>query len=265
MSVKVISRVWENSRQSGTALLVLLALADWADDWGYCYPGHSAIARKARTTERNVYMLLKKLEEEREIQAVRRGFGGRNRVTSVYQVVVGMTEDQIHESLQFSPIAKEVSPENISPENISPENSRSALNVLINRHINAADSLKVKQQQFDGSPEEISPENFSGEKSFTENQRKNETLPPEIRDRLNWLGWRGPLGDVEKAWQEDPERVNEWLWYAKRNSWSCALLRTVLRSPGEYPPELNPNGEAYRKRLRDSWSEFLDDEEEENA
>ena len=266
MSIEVMTRVWRYSQQSGTALLILLALADWADDYGYCYPGHTAIARKARTTERNVYLILNRLAEMGEIRIVRRGAGGRRKETSIYHVTVGMTEQEIIQSEKLSPIARDVSPENISPENISPEKSRNALNVLINRQYSAAVNDSI-QQHSDVSPEDFSPENFSGEKSFTEKSRNNgqERLPREVQERLTRLGWRGSLADVEQAWQEDPERVRQWLWYAKRQGWSCALLRTVLRSPGEYPPELEPGSEADLQRRRADLIKYgiLDDELEE--
>jgi len=104
-------------------------------------------------------------------------------------------------------------------------------------------------QQFD-----VSPANFAGEKSFTEKLRKNR-LPPEIEREIQSLGWRGSLAEVEKAWQEDQERVRQWLWYARKEGMSGALLRTVLRSAGEYPPELDPSSEYARERTRRSYIE----------
>jgi len=65
---------------------------------------------------------------------------------------------------------------------------------------------------------------------------------------LKRLGWRGSLTDVEAAWQADPERVRQWLWYAGKQGWNGALLRTVLRNAGEYPPELDPNSPQARRR-----------------
>lgn len=266
MSISAIDRVWRYSQQSGTALLVLLALADWADDWGYCYPGHATTARKARTTERNVYLLINKLAEAGEIRIVRKGSGGRyQRETSVYQVTVGMSEEEIAESESQSPIAREVlstpekfSPENISPEKFSPEKSCNALKVLINRQLTAAVNLNQKQQQLnltDGSPEKFSPEKFSGDESNTENQ----CIPEGIRKKLTELGWRGPLEDVEAAWREDPERVRQWLWYAGVRGWSGALLRTVLRNAGEYPPELEPGSELSRRRyVEGPYAEYIE-------
>lgn len=249
MSIKVMSRVWEHSQHGGSTLLLLLALADWADDWGYCYPSHETMARKIRSGERNVYYLLRKLEESGEIRIINRGRGGKASETSVYQVIVGMSAEEIAASEQLSSVARSVSPANFAPPaNFSPEKSFTALNVLINRQY-AAESINNIQQQID-----VLPANFAGEKSFTEKSRKS-ALPPEIEEQIKAFGWRGSLADVERAWQEDPERVRQWLWYAGRQGMSGALLRTVLRSAGEYPPELDPSSEYAKERLRRSYIE----------
>ncbi|NPV86310.1 MAG: hypothetical protein HPY45_09920 [Anaerolineae bacterium] len=73
-------------------------------------------------------------------------------------------------------------------------------------------------------------------------------LPDKVQKQIFALGWRGSLADVEQAWREDAERVRQWLWYAKRQGWNGALLRTVLRNPGEYPPELDPDSALARRR-----------------
>jgi hypothetical protein len=63
MSVKAISWVWQNSKQSGGALLVELAIADYADDDGRAWPAIESTAKKARMTERNVnYIIERKLK-----------------------------------------------------------------------------------------------------------------------------------------------------------------------------------------------------------
>lgn len=48
MSVKVLSKVWEGYPGGGSELLVLLALADWSDDAGKCWPAIASIGRKSR-------------------------------------------------------------------------------------------------------------------------------------------------------------------------------------------------------------------------
>ena len=55
MSVTQISRALYGPREiKGSNLLVLIALAENADDEGYCFPSVARIARKARVTERQV-------------------------------------------------------------------------------------------------------------------------------------------------------------------------------------------------------------------
>jgi hypothetical protein len=53
--------VWKHSAATTPAeMLVLLALADWADEYGYCYPSQLAIAGKARVSERQVQRVIQK-------------------------------------------------------------------------------------------------------------------------------------------------------------------------------------------------------------
>lgn len=61
MSVRVMSKVWEKAPYSGGTLLVLLALADWADDDGRCYPKIEKVAKKARLTKSGTKFCLKRL------------------------------------------------------------------------------------------------------------------------------------------------------------------------------------------------------------
>ena len=161
MSVETSNRVWKYSQKGGTPLLLLLALADWADDWGYCYPSIEQMAVKCRQTERNILNLIIDLEQAGEMRRVARGKGGRGKFSgSVYQVIVGMSREEISASEQVSPKAldtfakinsgemslptprkpnaqtgEKISGENFSPEKQSPDFSPvfpCALKELIN-------------------------------------------------------------------------------------------------------------------------------------
>jgi len=49
MSVRVSRLVWRGyDGPGGSAMTVMLALADWCDDSGNCWPSLAAIAQKAR-------------------------------------------------------------------------------------------------------------------------------------------------------------------------------------------------------------------------
>jgi hypothetical protein len=67
MSIKRMVAVWELSKQKGSALLVLLSLADRADDDGYCWPGMDDTAERARVTRRHAIRVIRTLEESGEL------------------------------------------------------------------------------------------------------------------------------------------------------------------------------------------------------
>lgn len=84
MSIAAISYVWQHSKQEGGALLVMLALADYADDQGYSFPAVSTLARKARLSERQTQRVLKLLVEAGEIKVLpNEGRAGSN----LYQIL----------------------------------------------------------------------------------------------------------------------------------------------------------------------------------
>lgn len=71
MSVRTMARVWEYSQHSGTHLLMMLAIADFADDDGNAYPAVATLARKCRMKDRNARYLLLELSASRELTVVR--------------------------------------------------------------------------------------------------------------------------------------------------------------------------------------------------
>lgn len=61
MSIRVMNWVWTNSPEKGSALLLLLSIADHADDEGSAYPSVARLASKTRLSERNTQYQLKAL------------------------------------------------------------------------------------------------------------------------------------------------------------------------------------------------------------
>ncbi len=80
MSVRTLSRVWEASQHGGTELLMLLAIADFADDDGRAYPAVAKLAKKCRTTPRHANRLLAALRDSGELEIrLNAGEHGQNR------------------------------------------------------------------------------------------------------------------------------------------------------------------------------------------
>jgi hypothetical protein len=67
--------------------IVLLALANWANGDGFCYPGQQSIAKRASVSERTVRTLLDRLIERGYVQRSRRSDASGRRMTDGYQLV----------------------------------------------------------------------------------------------------------------------------------------------------------------------------------
>ncbi len=106
MSIEVMSAVWKHAPVKGGDLLVLLALADHANDRGMCWPSIPKLAEKSRLKERQVYTIIGRLERKGLID-VDHGEGSRR--GNFYRVnyyegaffaggEIGASEGAVHEA-----------------------------------------------------------------------------------------------------------------------------------------------------------------------
>ena len=97
MSVRVLSRVWDHYPGKGSDLLAMLALADWSDDDGRCYPSVAALARKIRLQERQAQRSLRDLIKQGFLSVTGNEHGGAPGMTRRYRVnlerLTGVTQD----------------------------------------------------------------------------------------------------------------------------------------------------------------------------
>lgn len=75
MSIKIMSWVWDNSPYEGKALLVHLALADWAGDHGVCWPNQESIAKKARCSVETVRTTVRSMERDGFLEIIQQSRG----------------------------------------------------------------------------------------------------------------------------------------------------------------------------------------------
>lgn len=88
MSIKAMMQVWQYSRARGSALVVMLALADMANDDFECYPGKAKLSAKTRCDIRSLTRILSDLEAAGELMIIRRRVGSLNQ-SNIYKLVVG--------------------------------------------------------------------------------------------------------------------------------------------------------------------------------
>lgn len=65
-----MSLVWDETKFKGTTLLILLCLADHANDEGICWPSYERMAKRARCNERHARRCVQNLKAEGWIEVV---------------------------------------------------------------------------------------------------------------------------------------------------------------------------------------------------
>lgn len=89
MSVRVSSWVWQHSGAAGNDLLLLLALADVADDNGHCWPSVGHLADKTKLSRATVQRRLKALRESGRIVTT-----GQKGTSNVYGIVLDVPQGE---------------------------------------------------------------------------------------------------------------------------------------------------------------------------
>lgn len=117
MSLKRMSAVWDESKASGSTLLLLLAIADNASDDGLAWPGIETLVKRSRLGKRAVIKQLKHIEGTGELRIYRRA-GQHN----YYIVDVGLSDEQRKAAIEVLSKKTGVSVEKITGELCAPVN-----------------------------------------------------------------------------------------------------------------------------------------------
>lgn len=86
MSVKVTSLVWDRFPDSGHTLLAMLALAEWANDGGVCYPSMRSIATRLRVSRSQAQRTIHALIETSLVEVIGNHAGGAPGTSRRYRI-----------------------------------------------------------------------------------------------------------------------------------------------------------------------------------
>lgn len=93
MSIYPLMRVWEHSQQRGTALLVLLAMADRADELGVVWAGTHWLATRARVNRRQIIRTVHYLETQGELIVMRSRKPNGQTIVNHYIIATGASDE----------------------------------------------------------------------------------------------------------------------------------------------------------------------------
>lgn len=112
-----MTTVWAEAPYQGGALLILLAMADWADENGYCWPSVRTLAKKSRQSERNVRKCLARMKEDGAV-AVEPNAGPH--CANRYQIKFRQFKDRVDQKrAALSSGVNRVQPENCDTQSLS--------------------------------------------------------------------------------------------------------------------------------------------------
>lgn len=119
------AQVWARKQRLGgdvAAKIILMILADYADEWGTCYPGVDRIAEEAELSKSTVLRRLKALAEAGLVTVERRADGRGHRTSNRYvlEIEVTVTAVQWNEVVQRV-VARAAEPlEEVQGVNVTP-------------------------------------------------------------------------------------------------------------------------------------------------
>jgi hypothetical protein len=106
MSIKIMSAVWELQDITASETLLLIALADHANDDGFCWPSVGTIQRRTKLSDRGVQKLLNSLRKKGYVT-----WTSRNGHSNTYQLPIPL----IHTPELRSPLKLYTPPNGVHP------------------------------------------------------------------------------------------------------------------------------------------------------
>lgn len=229
MSVTAQSHVWKYSKAKGSALLVLLAIADYAhDDGTNAWPTLASLAKKTRMTERSMRLILHQLVAGRELRI-------RENAEQL-EVKGGYVPRRFMDVLCARRAGKKEAP---GKDFTDPEEPAEILN----------ENSEIFEGSENFSGEDLSTENLTGEETAAPGKilhgtRKNSDISPE---KSGTAYKEDPSGSIKEIRQREGECVRP---VADPSPADLVTTWNSRRFPGPKVHELTPSrARLYRRAL----------------
>lgn len=198
MSIKVMTSVWANCPYGGSKLLMMLALADFANDDGESiFPKVETLAKKIRLDERMAQRILRFLEKNGDITVEKRGHVWRKGGQRTNEITInlaklaqcGDTGDTTKVSVEKNVVTPEtpqvVTPETPqSPNVVTPEPPNPSLSEPSIESSNIPDAPEQITLPFAESDSEEKPTVRAAAGIMEKGKKAKETPKPRERDLL---------------------------------------------------------------------------------
>lgn len=258
MSVTASTYVWEHSKQSGSKLVVMLALADYANpETGECWPSIETLAEKCRMTTRYLRTILTGLQKDGEVQRIR-GAGQRTETGATNRYVLCGYQEWIK---QVKAIKREGVNNSSSHAGQGVNNSSARGEQEFHQGVNNSSPKPLiepsKKQKKTSAPRSAGPDD--GSATYDEWMQTLATIydttpaSAKLRNWYNVFNGRAKTGKWQEANITPPATLDEvvaWHQYEVRESIKESGKRTNPYTQGKFVSALNVNDRFLRWRER---------------
>jgi hypothetical protein len=274
MSIKVMTEVWESSSTKGGSRLVLLALADFANDEGYCFPSLERIALKSALSKRNVQMILCDLNSRGELVIVH-GAGRGN--VNAYWVLPPASKLRLTQegknTQNFHPFARLEEKVKSTTEKVKSDAQKVK---------SATKKVKPTSPRTIKNHHELSRTiTLSKVETKEPNQNENNGVPQDLSWDIATKGdtQRVSAGSATRAWAtllETQPKINlDWLEIESWNRWlndlnergkrvTTGRLEEQLKKLQELSDQGEPQRKIVARAIAGSWGNFYPTREQPN-
>ncbi|WP_103602811.1 helix-turn-helix domain-containing protein [Campylobacter concisus] len=220
MSIRIMSQVWNMEIEDSTTKLTLMALADFSDDEGYCYPSYEVLAKKISKSKRTAIRAVEKLAELGFLQKEKRELNDGTSRTNLYKIV--SENERVTQTPPMMTNEKEAVTSMTSHSDT--DDTRVVTNVSLHSDkgvtpINITTNRTVSRTTKEPSINPLPPESVSLP-DFIDPNLWQEYLAykKERREKLSSKGIEMKFSEWAK-WASEGIDVNECLREAMRNEW----------------------------------------------
>lgn len=229
MSIKVMSIVWDFSQHKGNTLIVLLAIADFANERGEAWPSIEKLRQKARISERQAIRIIKKLEVSGELKVKH-----RRHVGNYYMIMLDVLTDKMTDIESDKTSEKESVRDLPDPESQLESESitDSAESVITDMAMSDDPSLTVKREELKSA---------RVDSALRESEEQSDSLISSEDSRIS----AGEEHVEEEEQEVTEDNILEW-FKDKEN----AEIESGVRSPAEELPKVPRTAEDIKTRVR---------------
>nr|DAS99574.1 MAG TPA: helix-turn-helix domain protein [Caudoviricetes sp.] len=220
MSIRIMSQVWNMEIEDSTTKLTLMALADFSDDEGYCYPSYEVLAKKISKSKRTAIRAVEKLAELGFLQKEKRELNDGTSRTNLYKIV--SENERVTQTPPMMTNEKEAVTSMTSHSDT--DDTRVVTNVSLHSDkgvtpINITTNRTVSRTTKEPSINPLPPEGVSLPDFIDPNLwQKYLAYKKERREKLSTEGIEMKFSEWAK-WASEGIDVNECIREAMRNEW----------------------------------------------